>query len=213
MKKILILAALVIFDNSYANNTPLYTASIRGDIDTVRSLILDSKSDSKVDVNLGFSYRGNHYSILPELSKANLKPDVKKTIFELLIASGADVNAKDFNGLSSLCYLQIKNLQIRNKSPKIIAIEKKANIDIIDNVLIANGAFLSLAETTSLKEYEYSSKRQGIDDLDRKSFKNFTDPDSESDSGSGSSDSSLEDTRKRIMNKDLSISKYLKTGY
>ena len=213
MKKILILAALVIFDNSYANNTPLYTASICGDINTVRSLILDSKSDSKVAVNLGFSYEGQNYSILPELAKSNLKPKAKKTIFELLIASGADVNAKDFNGLSSLCYLQIKNLQIRNKSPKIIAIEKKANIDIIDNVLIANGAFLSLAETTSLKEYEYSSKRQGIDDLDRKSFKSFTDPDSDSGSGSGSSDSSLEDTRKRIMYKDLSISKYLRTGY
>ena len=209
MKKILILAVLVIFDNSYGNKNPLYTASICGDINTVRSLMLDSK----VDVNLGFSYEGQNYSILPELAKANLKPESKKTIFELLISSGADVNAKDFNGLSSLCYLQIKNLQIRNKSPKIIAIEKKANIDIIDNVLIANGAFLSLAETTSLKEYEYSSKRQGIDDLDRKSFKNFTDPDSDSDSGSGSSDSSLENTRKRIMYKDLSISKYLRTGY
>ena len=209
MKKILILAVLVIFDNSYGNKNPLYTASICGDINTVRSLMLDSK----VDVNLGFSYEGQNYSILPELAKANLKPDAKKTIFELLISSGADVNAKDFNGLSSLCYLQIKNLQIRNKSPKIIAIEKKANIDIIDNVLIANGAFLSLAETRSLKEYEYSSKRQIIDELDRKSFKSFTDPDSDSDSGSGSSDSSLENTRKRIMYKDLSISKYLRTGY
>ncbi len=68
-------------------------------------------------------------------------------------------------------------------------------------MLIANGAFLSLAETTSLKEYEYSSKRQIIDELDRKSFKSFTDPDpdSDSDSGSGSSKSSLEDTRKYLL--------------
>jgi len=213
MKKILMLAVLVIFDNSYGNKNSLYTASMCGDINTVRSLILDSKSDSKVAINLGFSYEGQNYSILPELAKANLKPDAKKIIFELLISSGADVNAKDFNGLSSLCYLQIKNLQIRNKSPKIIEIEKKANIDIIDNVLIANGAFLSLAETTSLKEYEYSSKRQIIDELDRKSFKSFTDPDSDSDLGSGSSDSSLEDTRKRIMEQDFKVSKFLKNGY
>jgi len=212
MKKILILglmytvsiycSCLVTVNKSYVNKNPLYTASISGDINKVRSLIFESKFDLK-DVDSGFSYKDKNYSILPGLAKANIEPVVKKTIFELLISYGANVNAKDYFGLSSLCYLQIKN-----KSPRI-AVSDEANISMIKNSLVAKGAVLSLKEICFLEDYKYLFKRQRIDKLDRKSFESFSD----SDSDSGSSESSLENTRKRIMYENLKISKFLSNGY
>ena len=130
-------SGLVTVDKSYVNNTLLYTASISGDINKVRSLILESKFNLKA-VDSGFSYKDKDYSILPVLAKANLEPVVKKTIFELLISYGANVNAKDYFGLSSLCYLQIKN-----KSPSITVRDDEANISMIKNSLVAKGAVLS----------------------------------------------------------------------
>ena len=73
MKKILILglmctvsiycSGLVTVDKSYGNNTPLYTASISGDINKVRSLIFESKFDLKA-VDSGFSYKDKNLWIL-----------------------------------------------------------------------------------------------------------------------------------------------------